>query len=210
MSYTDSDRVLALAGVFQAAQLTAEAARLGQTDSAALNACVHSLYEFNPDSVAEVFDGVAGVEMGLRGLVRQLDEPEKRDLEITRYVISLLQHERRLHHEPERLTAIGRELEELGDRRAQFGFETGTHLAQLAEIYQRHISPLSPPILVKGEALHLQNPDLAARIRTALLAGIRAAMLWRQCGGRRWQMLFLRRRLAHTGRALLGEISITS
>lgn len=210
MSYTESDRVLALAGVFQAAQLTAETARHGETDPAALNACIHSLYQFNPDSVATVFDGPAGVEMGLRGLVRQLDEPQKRDLEITRYVVSLLQHERRLQREPERLAAIGRDLEALGDRRARFDFEAGTHLAQIAEIYQRHISPMSPPILVKGEALHLQNPDRAARIRAALLAGIRAAMLWRQCGGRRWQMLFQRRRLARSGRDLLDEISITS
>jgi high frequency lysogenization protein len=210
MSYTDSDRVLALAGVFQAAQLTTEIARHGKVDTAALKACVHSLYEFNPDSVGAVFEGVAGVRMGLLGLVRQLDEPQRRDLEITRYVVSLLQFERRLRREPQRLEGIGRDLDALGERRARFDLEDTTHLAQIAAIYQDHISPMSPPILVRGEALHLQNPDHAARIRVSLLAGIRAAMLWRQCGGRRWQMLFQRRRLARLGRALMEEHSVTT
>ncbi len=205
MNYTESDRVLALAGVFQAAQLTAEAARLGKSDSAALAASIHSLYQFDADSVGAVFGGAKGVAMGLQGLIRQLDRPQQRDLEITRYVVSLLQHEKRLSRDSDRLAAVGRDLEALAERREHFALDDRTHLAQVADIYQRHISPMASPIMVKGEALHLQNPDHAARIRAALLAGIRAAMLWRQCGGRRWQMLLQRSRLARTARALMDD-----
>ena len=68
-------------------------------------------------------------------------------------------------------------------------------LAGLADIYSTTISTLSPRIMVRGEPLHLQNPENINRIRALLLAGIRSAMLWRQCGGRRLQILLGRKRL---------------
>jgi high frequency lysogenization protein len=77
---------------------------------------------------------------------------------------------------------------------------------QLSQIYQERISTLGPKIMVRGEPLHLQNPDSAARIRVALLAGIRAAVLWRQAGGSKWQLLFQRRKTANTARELVDTI----
>jgi high frequency lysogenization protein len=38
-----------------------------------------------------------------------------------------------------------------------------------------------------------------------LLSGIRAAMLWRQVGGRRWQILLGQRRLLESARAYLAS-----
>jgi high frequency lysogenization protein len=57
--------------------------------------------------------------------------------------------------------------------------------------------------MVRGEPLHLQNPDNATRIRVALLAGIRAAVLWRQTGGKKWQLLLRRRAIAASARDLV-------
>ncbi|MGB5652079.1 MAG: DUF489 family protein, partial [Sedimenticolaceae bacterium] len=54
-----------------------------------------------------------------------------------------------------------------------------------------------------GEPLHLQNPDNATRIRVALLAGIRAAVLWRQAGGKKWHLLLHRRAIASRARELV-------
>ncbi|MEK7758734.1 MAG: DUF489 family protein, partial [Pseudomonadota bacterium] len=49
----------------------------------------------------------------------------------------------------------------------------------------------------------LSNPAIADKVRAALLAGIRSAVLWRQLGGRRWQLLFSRGKLARTAAELL-------
>jgi high frequency lysogenization protein len=73
---------------------------------------------------------------------------------------------------------------------------------KLAEIYAQTISTLTPRILVNGEHGHLSNPLIAAKVRAALLAGIRAAFLWRQLGGRRWQLLLQRRRIIGAARNL--------
>ena len=65
-------------------------------------------------------------------------------------------------------------------------------IARLAEIYSNSISQLGPRIMIKGDQSHLANPDNAAKIRALLLAGVRAALLWRQAGGSRWNLIFAR------------------
>jgi high frequency lysogenization protein len=57
--------------------------------------------------------------------------------------------------------------------------------------------------MVQGDPTHLRNPETGARIRAFLLAGIRAALLWRQCGGRRRDLLLRRGRLIAAARELL-------
>jgi high frequency lysogenization protein len=39
-------------------------------------------------------------------------------------------------------------------------------------------------------------------IRASLLAGIRAAILWRQTGGKRWQLLLNRKKIAQLANQL--------
>ncbi|OYY73806.1 MAG: hypothetical protein B7Y40_08130 [Gammaproteobacteria bacterium 28-57-27] len=48
--------------------------------------------------------------------------------------------------------------------------------------------------MVKGEPKQLNEPWVAQRIRSALLAGVRSAVLWHQCGGRKLNLLFRRKR----------------
>jgi high frequency lysogenization protein len=57
--------------------------------------------------------------------------------------------------------------------------------------------------MVSGEHGHLNNPAIAAKVRATLLAGIRSAVLWRQLGGRRWQLLFARSKIARAATELL-------
>ncbi|MCG8433413.1 MAG: DUF489 family protein, partial [Gammaproteobacteria bacterium] len=66
-------------------------------------------------------------------------------------------------------------------------------LANLADTYVNTIGTLRPRVLVNGEHGHLQNPRNVNLIRALLLAGIRSATLWYQCGGSRWNLLFSRR-----------------
>jgi high frequency lysogenization protein len=57
--------------------------------------------------------------------------------------------------------------------------------------------------MVQGDPRHLHAPDNQNRIRALLLAGIRAAWLWRQVGGSRWKILLGRKQLAAAGRDYL-------
>jgi high frequency lysogenization protein len=203
--YTDKDHALILGGVFQAARLTFELARYGKANEHALDTSISSLFQTSPESVPAVFGGGEGLTLGLRHFITQLKSPADRNPELTQYSIRLLQLGRKLFQDPKKMIALGQELEDFESRCLAFEFEKSTRYSQLAKIYQDHISQLSSRIMVKGESLHLENPDTAARIRCALLAGVRAAHLWYQCGGKRWHLLTRQNRLLNAANQLLEE-----
>ena len=204
--YSDEDRAVALGGLFQGTRLARDIARSGVCDAAAFEASRESLFDFDPESVAAVFGGTAGVALGLRVLRQQLEQPTQRDLEVSRYAVAALHLADRLRRDPNVAKGLADDLAALARRRASFELGDSTLHEQLGEIYQASVSPLGPRIMIKGEPLHLQNPDNAARIRVALMAGIRAGVLWRQAGGAKWQLLLRRRAIMAEVRDLLDRI----
>ncbi len=203
----ESDRCIALAGVFQAAELARQTAWQGLTDSTALEASIHSLFQVDAESVPAVYGGLSGVKFGLKTLRNQLQEKQTRNVETTRYVITLLHLEKKLEKKPQMLAQVAEGIETAGRRLEHFSMMHPNILAGLADTYVQTISTLNPRIMVNGAPLHLQNPENINRIRTLLLAGIRSAMLWRQCGGRRLQVILGRKRLLHTVNQLLQQLS---
>jgi len=194
---------MALGGIFQAARLARDIARTGICDAGAFEASRESLFQFNPQSVESVFSGRQGLGRGLRTLHSQLESPQQRDLEIARYVISLMNLADRLRRNTDGMQGLYSDLSALARKRDQFELGDSVQHEQFAKIYQDDISVLGPRIMIRGEPLHLQNPDNATRIRVALLAGIRAAVLWRQAGGKKWQLLLRRRQIAAAARDIV-------
>lgn len=200
---SNKDRCVALAGVFQAASMAAQMAETGTAESEHMEASIRSLFKINADSVEDVYGGLRGVELGLRLIQRQLGEKQTDNVMVNQYVIALLHLEGKLRKNPAMLEQI-KEGIQLADRRMDhYPLLHANIIAQLADIYSNSISTLKPRIMVQGDPLHLQNPDNVNRIRALLLSGIRSAMLWRQCGGGRFQVIFNRKKLAEEARRLL-------
>jgi|GEM_PF-287509 len=61
--------------------------------------------------------------------------------------------------------------------------------AALSALYLATLAKLPFRIQVLGKMQHLQNTENEHCVRVLLFSGIRAAMLWRQSGGRRWHFL---------------------
>jgi len=59
--------------------------------------------------------------------------------------------------------------------------------------------------MVQGKPEYLNTPTNANRIRALLLAGMRAAVLWRQLGGNRLKLLWTRRGIVERAEALLAN-----
>lgn len=203
--HSESDRILALAGVFQGAALAEQIGRKGLCDSESMETSIYSLFQIDAPDVPSVYGGLDRLRAGLDLLYRQFSGNGTRNLELTRHVISLLVLERKLAQRPEMLERIGKGLTAAGERLQHFPMLHPNILSQLAQIYSDTISQIPPRIMISGEALHLQNPDNQHKIRSLLLAGIRSALLWRQVGGRRRQLLFGRRRIMQVSRSLLDQ-----
>ena len=77
---------------------------------------------------------------------------------------------------------------------------------QLSDIYRETISTLSFRIQVAGKAEHLKSENIANRIRSLLFAGIRSALLWHQLNGRRWHLVFHRKRIQETAEIIRKDI----
>lgn len=200
---SDREKCIALGGVFQAAHLAAQIAERGVADSQAMEASIHSLFKINADNVADVYGGLQGIEAGLRLIHQQLGEKRADNILVTQYVITLLHLERKLAKDPAMLQQISDGIQLATERAEHFHELHSNILAQLADIYANTISNLKPRIMIQGDPLHLQNPENVNRIRALLLAGIRSALLWRQCGGSKWQIIMKRKKMAEQARRLL-------
>jgi high frequency lysogenization protein len=207
MEHTQQDRTLALAGIYQSAKLVQEIARTGSVSDANLSALLETLFRFDANSVLEVYGDSSTVKKGLQVLADQLSgKRQQSDMELTRYAIGLLQLEKSLSGKPSVMDELARQLQTTQDKMEYFDLTHENIIASLAEIYQQYVSPLAAKIMVKGEGDYLSQAYNANKIRAILLAGIRSAVLWRQCGGTRWQLLFSRKRYLQSAEELLRTI----
>lgn len=205
--HTPGDRTLALAGVFQAVGLVHQMATRGNADPRALEVCIRSLFETDPPTTGAVFGGVAGVQLGLEWMAEHLSgTPSVQKTQIIKYVVGVLHLERQLAKNTDMLQRIGGAVEKARLQSDHFPVTHVNVLANLAGCYIDTISTLTPRIIVSGEQGYLSSPDVANVVRALLLAAIRSAVLWRQCGGNRIQLLFGRRRLRVEVQRLLKRV----
>lgn len=192
ISAQQRDRTIALSALVQAATLVQQIAETGQINSAELNTMLQSLVIQDAASTEAVYGSVSELKTGLRELNTQLTKKkDQKNVVLLRYVISLLHLERQLAKQPEMMDQISREIDQVPQQIDYFDDILSPQvIARFADIYHRTISNLKPQIQVFGDPGFLQQPDNVNKVRALLLSGIRAAVLWRQKGGRRWQFLF--------------------
>lgn len=199
-------QTIALAGIAQAAALVQQLATTGKADADAMEASIGSVLKIDADSVTSVYGGIGGVKFGLEQLSRQLTGYRIANPEQARYSASLVYLERQLANHQDLIDKIRAGIEKAQSQRDQFGLLHENVLANLADLYHSTISTLQPRIMVNGEQDFLSRPDIVNKIRAILLAGIRSAMLWRQCGGSRWKFLFYRKKIQNELRLLLTQV----
>ncbi len=198
------DQTLALAGVFQASSQVQQLAHTGQCNPKALETSVRSLFATDPDNTLDVYGGeLSDLREGLVALASVLSQQtQQQDIETLRYALNLIHLESKLNRRPDMLEVIGSRIEQARHTASHFGFTHSNLISNLASIYADTISTFRLRIQVTGDPSVLQRDENAAKVRTLLLAGIRSAVLWRQCGGRRWQLIFSRRKVIEHARQL--------
>lgn len=200
--------MLALAGVFQAARLVQQLAHQGRADTAALVASINSVLELDAATTEDVYGGARGVLLGLELLRDKLrGHTDPSDMELARYVINMLQLERKLTRDRVMLMTVRRGLESVRAFVTDNDSEVSADVAaKLAQLYRTTLSTLEPRIMVGGAQGHLANPATTDKVRAALLAGIRSAFLWRQLGGKRWHLVLAKNSIVRAAVHLLEEL----
>lgn len=206
MNYTEQDRAIALIGIYQAAQQVFDLATTGKTDESAYHTSLESLFIQNPADTLAVFGGdVQNIQWGVNTLLAQMSSDiavSNRNIEITKYVLSLMILEKNIQQADGVFNQISKVIDSAQAQRAHFGEFHENVIATLARAYSENVSNINPRIMVNGQHGHLQNPRIANKIRALLLAGIRAVVLWRQVGGTRWGLIWNRKKYLRAAQAL--------
>ncbi len=206
MEQNDKNRTIALAATLQACGLVRKLAYNDSADEGEIRTMLESLFMNEASSIQQIYGDLSSLKTGFTLLTALLRSPgqSKESMEISRYLIALMQLEGRLNKDSETGNKLIQGLENI--KRQQDYFDDALNnsiITNLDELYQKTISKLGPKIIIKGEQEQLSNPDVAARIRALLLSGIRSAVLWRQAGGGRFKLMFRRRQMIEQAEAFL-------
>lgn len=202
------DITLALAGICQSARLVQQLAHQGQCDQLYFQVALQSLLDLDPPSVRAVYgDRPNNLKMGLETLIGVLNASSRDTLgaELTRYTLGLMVLERKLNGNRGALDTLTQRIGALDRQLSHFELLSETIISAMAAMYVEIISPLGPRIQVTGAPTVLQNSLIQAKVRAALLAGIRSAVLWQQVGGGRLQLMFSRSRLLAEAKQILSH-----
>jgi len=213
MSRRHDEQTIALAALFQAAALVDQIATRGMVAQNNFESSIYSLFVTNPENTEEIYGGVRelpyNLSLGLRNLQDLVERGKaEQNRNITNYALSMIHLERKLSTNGGMLNHLGSRIDQIREQARYFDSENDgdpmdnpsalahpSVVANLASLYQETLSTFKFRIQVGGDPRLLQNSENAAKIRALLLAGIRAAMLWRQVGGRRWHLIFFRSRI---------------
>lgn len=203
---TYSNQTIALAGIAQAAALVDQLAMTGTADPIALEASIGSILKIDSDSVSDVYGGVPGLKLGLSQMQAQMSGYKIASHQQARYAASIVYLENQLSRNKDMLKAIQAGITKAQAQSQHFGLLHENVLANLGDIYFNTVRTLAPPVMVNGEQEYLSRPDTANKIRVLLLAGVRSALLWKQCGGSRWKFLFHRKKIMTELQELLKQV----
>jgi len=198
---------IAFAGLLQATTLVEQLASNGNYEDEFFASSIASIFKTDATSVEDVFSGqvnfIPGLSLGMTQLQRILEQNRPPQSDHFRYALGLLHLESKLRKNNALMEILSSRLQKTKDNLTHFEMGHERIIASLAHIYEDTLSTFRYRIHVNGNRLYLENPRNVNKIRALLLAGVRSAMLWRQVGGKRWDLLLYRRPMIEVTKSLL-------
>jgi high frequency lysogenization protein len=197
---------IALAGMLQAITLLRELTKSGKINETAFQTCIFSLFQTDPAQIADVFGDLSGVKLGLEKIIKTFDSDQPADPLQNRYLLSLIHLQKKLLRSPKMLNTLTQRIKQTKKQVEYFSLTHPTVIANLADIYLCTISTFKFRIIMRGNQRILSVRENMEKVRALLLAGIRAAVLWRQVGGSRLQLLFSRAKIRASAEKMLAQL----
>ena len=192
------EQTLALAGLLQACRTVHEIAQLGMTSSDQLISAVNTIFITNPRDTLEVYGEVKNIYQGLDLLSELLVDwsaiPKSAP---ARTAVTIIFLERKLQKSTKLLKELSEGIVSLAADRERLPLTAGSPetTQRLSLLYKKTISQISPKIIIKGQPKNLTIGVNTERIRSLLLAGVRSAVLWRQVGGVKLDLVLNRKKI---------------
>lgn len=195
---SNPDRLYPLCALAMTAQQVDRLANTGLVPHGEFEILIQSTLNLSADTPLEVYGGsINDLKPGAEVLREILGRGGNRKYpELIRYFVSLMQVEIQLSKNFEIMDRLRGHLEVALQKSEQLGPTHETVIENLNTAYQETVSTLKFRIMVTGNhGRHLQQGNNPAKVRSLLLSGVRASMLYRQLGGGRLSLLFQRSRI---------------
>ncbi len=198
------DQVLALAALLQAVELVDQLATTGNADNVDFKASIQQLFIFETEQAETAFASSDALRSGLEALRNLLTRQRSAGRSAAlNYAMGILHLEKKLAKQPQMLKIIRNRLQHAAFHNEHFSAHSDSVIHPIAAIYQDTLSTFRFRIQVNGNLQHLRDERIADSIRALLLVAIRAARLWRLYGGRRFNLIFQRKKLEQSLNKLL-------
>ena len=206
-------RVMALAAVFQVAALVEKLALEGPLEPEVLKFTLDSIFRLQNDRIENLTGETGRWETGLMTLEACLSlgtgklQSQARMTQRLRYAMGLIYLERQLASSPVLLQTFEQRVRQSQQQLPFFqdGITGSPMIHKLAGVYIDTLGTLKYRVQIKGSEQRLKTSGVAEQIRACLLAGVCAARLWHRLGGRRWHLLFTRRKMLLEIREIVRE-----
>lgn len=198
---------IALAGVFQGVRQVIQLSDTGYENTQHLKPLIASLMKLDADSITDIYGDLSELKPGLRTIMDQLQYGADGKIpQLGRYVASVLNLERQLSKQDSMQTVIAARITHIKRLTSHADLLDDMIIKAIADLYTDTISNLPLRIQVIGKPEILKQDVVQDKIRTALFCALRSAVLWRQLGGKRRQLLFNRKLVISTAEDLLKQL----
>ena len=184
------NQTIALAGLYQSLALAQQVAWYGDDTHSCLIPTIKSILKIDTENFIDAYGSTNNLSLGFRSLKETLEKRrEQRVIERTHYAINLMYLENKLQTNTRTMSSLGGEIERIKMQLGTIEDSLEQYTQEFSRLYREYISPLGPKIIIQGNPAYLKVEQHASLIRTLLLAGIRAIVLWRQAQGKRLSLL---------------------
>ena len=187
-------QTVALSAMCQSALMIQHVSKGTILDKDSLMCLFNGIIATDPQSVFDVYSSIETLADGAKLVQHQLSgNATKKDVEVTRYLAGIMSISKKLLKNPSALGGLKEKLDEVQRRLTHFELDDPSIIQNFADCYSEIISPLGQKIQVIGNPVLLKQTSVQHKVRALLLSGVRAAVLWRQMGGKRRDFIFNRK-----------------
>ena len=207
---------MALGALFQCCGQITRVASTGYFDELAASCVLRAMLVTNPQTLEDIYNPSqlsTGFRLMLEALGNSPSDKTREIIDITKIAFKIIALELSIERSSSVFARMGGEIDRiraLADQEDPNCTSENSRIVlkqdyvrEYAVLYQSLISPNFTKLIIYGEAAVLSRTENQEKIRAMILAGIRAALLWRQEGGRRRYLFFRRKSILDYARNFL-------
>tara|TARA_B100000029_G_scaffold510910_1_gene603579 strand:- start:1235 stop:1861 length:627 start_codon:yes stop_codon:yes gene_type:complete len=184
--------IVSLCAIFQSCSLVERAA----TSSVSLNdhhtTMIKSITANNNDHYENIYGDKYSLMDGATTLRKVLyGNSEDSIINIQKYIVSLITIQNKLSKSEVLVKGVKEKIDDIRNKGMDKNIDE--QVSYHAMIYKEYISCIKPRIIILGQSKYLE--ENASLIRTLLLSGIRASILWYYADGSKWHLIFSRKQI---------------